>query len=168
LPAGFAERTRVALGQTREVLKEVDKLLTRNRIFVDRMKNTGIISKTDAIALSITGPFLRSTGVNYDVRKAQPYAIYDRVQFEVPLGQHGDNLDRYYVRMEEMEQSMRIIEQCLTQIPEGPVQVSSEGRPIPAAEMVDEAKMGRIPAIADRAPVTDPVLEGAINHFINR
>jgi len=187
LPEGFAERTRVALRQTREVVKEVDRLLTRNRIFVDRMKGTGTIAQADAIAYGITGPFLRATGVNYDVRKAQPYAVYPQVRFDVPVGQHGDNLDRYFVRMEEMEQSMRIVEQCLGQIPGGPIQVDArgrpstplgtvlseaegrvEGRPIEAAEMVDEAKMGRIPAIADTSPVTDPTLEGSNRPFHQR
>ena len=162
LPAGFAEQTRKALAQTRDVLKEVDKLLTRNRIFVDRMKGTGKISQEDAISYGITGPFLRATGVNYDVRKACPYAIYDRVQFEVPLGVHGDNLDRYFVRMEEMEQSMRIIESCLQQIQPGSVQLDLEtGREIPAAEMVDKGKMGKIDEIAGRVAVTDPTLEGS-------
>ena len=172
LPAGFAERCQKALKETRNVLVEVDKLLTRNRIFVDRMKGTGKISQEHAISYGITGPFLRATGVNFDVRKACPYAVYDRLQFEIPLGSQGDNLDRYFVRMEEMEQSMRIIEQCLTQIPPGPVLIDPEtGRPLDpsvepqnlmeAAEMVDEAKMGRIREIAGKIAVTDPTLEGA-------
>jgi NADH-quinone oxidoreductase subunit D len=91
LPDGFGERTRKTIQEVRKVLKEVDKLLTRNRIFVDRMKGVGIISKEDALGYAITGPFLRSTGVNYDVRKAQPYLVYDRMNFEVPLGTNGDN-----------------------------------------------------------------------------
>jgi len=162
LPPGFEEKTRKALAETRSVLKEVDKLLTRNRIFVDRMKGTGKISQEDAISYGITGPFLRSTGVNYDVRKQCPYGVYDRFQFEVPLGNVGDNLDRYYVRMEEMEQSMRIIEQALAQIPGGPVQVDPEtGRAMPAAEMVDKGKMGRIGEIAGKVAVTDPTLQGS-------
>ncbi|MBI4313310.1 MAG: NADH-quinone oxidoreductase subunit D [Candidatus Omnitrophica bacterium] len=168
LPEGFEEKTRSALTQTREVLKEVDKLLTRNRIFVDRMKGTGRITGEEAVNYGITGPFLRSTGVNYDVRKAQPYLIYDRIKFEVPLGQHGDNLDRYFVRMEEMEQSMRIIEQCFEQMPKGAVQADEAARAMPAADMVDEAKMGRIPLIRGASPVTDPVLEGSNRAFHNQ
>ena len=161
LPAGFAERTTRTFKEVRNVLAECDKLLTRNRIFVDRMKGTGKISQEDAVSYGITGPFLRSTGVNYDVRKAQPYSIYDRVQFEVPLGQHGDNLDRYYCRMEEMEQSMRIVEQCLKQIPGGNLSVDPEtGREMPAAEMVDKGKMGKIGEIAGKTVVADPTLEG--------
>ena len=162
LPEGFAERIQKALAETRKVLAEVDKLLTRNRIFVDRMKGTGKISQEDAVSYGITGPFLRATGINFDVRKASPYAVYERLQFEVPLGSHGDNLDRYFVRMEEMEQSMRIVEQALREIPPGPVLVEPEtGRPIPAAEMVDKAKMGQIQEIAGTVAVTDPTLEGA-------
>ncbi len=89
LPEGFEPRTREALAQGREVLVECDKLLTRNRIFVDRMKGTGKISQQDALAYGITGPFLRSTGVNYDVRKQTPYLVYDRLTFEVPLASTG-------------------------------------------------------------------------------
>ncbi len=162
LPEGFSDRCRKAIAETRKVLVEVDKLLTRNRIFVDRMKGTGRISQEEAISYGITGPFLRATGVNYDVRKVSPYLVYDRLQFDVPLGSHGDNLDRYYVRMEEMEQSMRIIEICLKGIPAGPIGVEPEtGKPISAAEMVDKGKMGRIHEIADKVAVTDPTLEGA-------
>jgi NADH-quinone oxidoreductase subunit D len=162
LPADFAEPCRKAFGETRQVLAEVDGLLTRNRIFADRMNGTGVISAEDAISYGITGPFLRSTGCDYDVRKDCPYAVYDRLPFDVPVGTRGDNMDRYLVRMEEMEQSMRIVEAALRQIPPGPVLVNPEtGRPIPAAEMVDLAKVGEIVQIADRSAVTCPTLEGS-------
>jgi NADH-quinone oxidoreductase subunit D len=162
LPEGFDERCRKALHDTRQVLSEADVLLTRNRIFVDRMSGTGKISAEDAISYGITGPFLRGSGVDYDVRKDCPYAVYDRLEFDVPVGTQGDNLDRYMVRMEEMQQSIRIVEQALRDIPPGPVLVNPEtGRPIPASVMVDEAKMGHIPVIADTRAVTDPTLEGA-------
>jgi NADH-quinone oxidoreductase subunit D len=162
LPDGFAERCRWALQETRKVLAESDTLLTRNRIFVDRMSGTGKISAEDAISHGITGPFLRGTGVDYDVRKDCPYAVYDRLTFDVPVGTAGDNFDRYLVRMEEMQQSIRIIEQALRDLPVGPVRVHPEtGRPIPAAEMVDKAKIGNIAAIADDVAVTDPTLDGS-------
>jgi len=162
LPEGFAERCRAALEETRTVLAESDTLLTRNRIFVDRMSGTGKISADDAIAHGITGPFLRGSGIDYDVRKDCPYAVYDRLDFDVPVGTRGDNFDRYLVRMEEMRQSIRIIEQALRDIPEGPLRVDAEtGRPIPAAEMVDRAKVGNIAAIADTVAVTDPTLGGS-------
>lgn len=161
LPEGFGEKTREAIRETRKILKECDLLLTRNRIFVDRMKDVGIISREDALAYGVTGPFLRSTGVDYDVRRATPYLIYDRFDFKIPVGSRGDNLDRYLCRMEEMEQSMRIVEQALDQIPKGPIQVDMEGKVIPAAEAVDEAKMGRIEGLAGKRVVPDPTLEGA-------
>jgi NADH-quinone oxidoreductase subunit D len=162
LPAGFEEKCRHALQETRKVLKESDSLLTRNRIFVDRMSGTGKISAEDAISYGITGPFLRGSGVDYDVRKDCPYAVYDRLQFDVPVGTRGDNYDRFLVRMEEMEQSIRIIEQALRDIPPGPIQTDTEtGLPIPAAEMVDDAKMGHIGMIVGHRAVIDPTLDGA-------
>jgi NADH-quinone oxidoreductase subunit D len=162
LPEGFAERCHKAMRETRKVLADSDALLTRNRIFVDRMSGTGKISADDAVSYGITGPFLRATGVDYDVRKDCPYAVYDRIEFDVPVGTKGDNYDRYLVRMEEMQQSMRIIEQALRDIPPGPIQVNPEtGRPIPASEMVDRAKMGDIVSIAGTVAVTDPTLEGS-------
>jgi NADH-quinone oxidoreductase subunit D len=162
LPEGFAEACRKALQETRKVIVEANALLTRNRIFVDRMSGTGKISQEDAISYGITGPFLRATGVAYDVRKDCPYSVYDRLEFDVPVGTRGDNFDRYLCRMEEMEQSIRIIEHALRDIPPGPFQAHPEtGRPIPAAEMVDQGKIGNISAIRDTRAVTDPTLEGA-------
>jgi NADH-quinone oxidoreductase subunit D len=162
LPEGFAEQCRKAFQETRRVLAESDALLTRNRIFVDRMSGTGKISQEQSISYGITGPFLRATGVDYDVRKDCPYAVYDRLQFDVPVGTRGDNLDRFLVRMEEMEQSMRIVEQALRDMPPGPVQTNpTTGRPIPASEMVDQAKSGNISTIAEAYAVTDPTLDGS-------
>jgi NADH-quinone oxidoreductase subunit D len=176
LPDGFADGCRKAFEETRRVLAEADALLTRNRIFVDRMSGTGRISAEDAISYGITGPFLRGCGVDYDVRKDCPYAVYDRLDFDVPVGTRGDNFDRYLVRMEEMHQSMRIVEQALRDIPPGPFlttpdtglvpttrasNASELGPAIPAAEMVDQAKVGNIKAIADARAITDPTLDGA-------
>src|SRR6266566_6194168 len=162
LPEDFAEPCRKAFEETRKVLAESDGLLTRNRIFVDRMSGTGLISAEDAIAYGITGPFLRATGADYDVRKDCPYAVYDRLTFDVPVGTRGDNMDRYLVRMEEMHQSMRIVEEALRQMPPGPVQVNPEtGHAIPAAEMVDLGKVGNIAAISGDSAVTCPTLEGS-------
>lgn len=161
LPEGFEEKAKTAVAETRKVLKECDRLLTRNRIFVDRMKGVGVISKEDALAYGITGPFLRSTGVDYDVRRSTPYLVYDRLDFEIPVGTTGDNLDRYLCRMEEMEQSLRIVEQALKQIPGGAIQVDLEGKVIPAAAACDEAKMGRVEALAGARVEPDVTLEGA-------
>ena len=158
----FEEPCRTAFEETRKVLDEANGLLTRNRIFVDRMTGTGLISGEDAVSYGITGPFLRASGVDYDVRKDCPYAVYDKLSFDVPVGTNGDNMDRYLVRMEEMEQSMRIIEQAFRDMPSGPVQVNPEtGRPIPASEMVDLAKVGDIGAISGGCAVTGPTLEGS-------
>ena len=162
LPSDFEAPCRKAFAETRKVLAESDGLLTRNRIFVDRMNGTGVISAADAISYGITGPFLRSTGAEYDVRKDCPYAVYERIPFDVPVGSRGDNMDRFLVRMEEMEQSMRIVERALQDIPPGPVQVNPEtGRPIPAAEMVDLGKVGDIISISDRRTIACSTLEGS-------
>jgi NADH-quinone oxidoreductase subunit D len=162
LPEDFGDPCRKAFEETRKVIGEVDGLLTRNRIFADRMNGTGRISAEEAVSYGITGPFLRSTGADYDVRKDCPYAVYGRLAFDVPIGTRGDNMDRYLVRMEEMEQSMRIVEQALRDMPPGAVQVHPEtGRPIPAAEMIDLAKVGSIDAIADGSAITCPTLEGS-------
>ncbi|MFH1857553.1 MAG: NADH-quinone oxidoreductase subunit D [Candidatus Omnitrophota bacterium] len=159
-PEGFREDVKKAFKETRRVLKEVNQLLTRNRIFVDRMKGIGVISREDALSYGVTGPFLRSTGVGYDVRKMHPYLVYDRFDFDIPLGENGDNMDRYLVRMEEMEQSMQIVEQALEQIPEGALMVDGMGREIPAAFMVDRAKMGNTEGLKGKAVRMDPTLEG--------
>jgi len=97
--------------------------LTKNRIFLDRMRNVGVMPADEAISYGFTGPCLRASGVGLDLRKAQPYLVYDRMDFEVPVGSVGDNFDRYLVRMEEIKQSIKIVEQCLRDMPEGPVQV---------------------------------------------
>ena len=119
MPEGFPDNVRAAFQLVREAVADCDKLLTKNRIFMDRVDGTGVISRADALAFGITGPFLRSTGVPYDVRRAHPYLVYDRLDFEVPVGSKGDNFDRYLCRMAEIEQSMRIVEQCFAQIPAG-------------------------------------------------
>jgi NADH-quinone oxidoreductase subunit D len=123
MPEGWPERIRTTLGKVREVLAEIDKLLTRNRIFRDRMDGIAIIPKEDVAAWGITGPMGRASGVPYDVRKDHPYLVYDRFDFDVPVGSVGDNFDRYAVRAEEMHQSMRILEQALDQVKPGPVLV---------------------------------------------
>ncbi|MBI4587873.1 MAG: NADH-quinone oxidoreductase subunit D [Candidatus Rokubacteria bacterium] len=143
LPDGFALKTRKAFKETRQVLEEVHKLLTGNRIFMDRMVGVGALSREETIAYAITGPLLRAAGVPYDVRRAQPYWAYDRVEFEIPTGRNGDNYDRYLVRMAEMEQSMRIVEQALDEMPGGPINVDVRGRPIDPATYVDLGKQGK-------------------------
>jgi NADH-quinone oxidoreductase subunit D len=96
------------------------------------MERTGKLGKEQLIALGVTGPLLRAAGVPYDVRRAEPYLIYDRVDFDIPIGEEGDNLDRFLVRIEELKQSRRIVEQCLEQLPAGPVDVHDPHVRLPA------------------------------------
>ena len=113
-----------ALPRIVQLVEEGEKLLLKNRIFLDRVEDVGTISQEDAIGLSWTGPCLRATGVAYDIRKAAPYMKYDEVDFDVPVGKNGDNLDRFLVRLSEIRQSKRIIEQCIERMPDsGPVNV---------------------------------------------
>lgn len=102
-------------------IDEYEQLLTKNRIWINRTRNVGVISGEDAIALGVTGPVLRGSGVKWDIRKAQPYEAYDKVEFDVPIGEHGDTYDRYLVRMAEMRQSVRIIRQCVERLAPGPI-----------------------------------------------
>ena len=121
LTPDFTERWKATRERLLEIHATTDKLLTRNRIFLDRMEGTGVITPEAAVSYGYTGVALRSTGVAYDVRKDHPYFAYDKVDFDVPVGKHGDNFDRYLVRMEEVLQSIRIIDQCLAQMKPGPV-----------------------------------------------
>jgi NADH-quinone oxidoreductase subunit D len=121
MPTGWAERLEATLKKCETALVDADALLTKNRIFRDRMENVGTLSAAEALADGWTGPCLRSTGIDYDVRKDQPYSIYDRLEFDVPVGTRGDNFDRYLVRFYEMQQSLKILRQCLAQIPPGPI-----------------------------------------------
>ena len=123
LPDGWIDRVTRTLDKIHELLGEVDGLLTANRIFVDRMRGTGIITAQDALDFGFTGPCLRANGINYDVRKASPYWVYDRMKFDVPIGQNGDNYDRYLMRMEELKQSEAIVRQALQELPPGPITV---------------------------------------------
>ena len=121
MPEGWAGRLRDVLVKVRGAIADADKLLTNNKIFRDRMDGVGIIAKADAAGWGLTGPVARSTGLAYDVRKDHPYLVYDRLDFDVPVGSTGDNFDRYAVRLEEIFQSMRILDQALAKIPDGPI-----------------------------------------------
>lgn len=121
LPDGWTDQLKVFLAGVVGAVDELDQMLTRNKIFLDRSKDLAVISREDAIGFGITGPNLRSSGVDFDLRKARPYLIYDDLDFEVPLGEVGDCYDRYLVRMEELRQSVRLLHQCLDKLPDGPV-----------------------------------------------
>jgi NADH-quinone oxidoreductase subunit D len=118
---GFEKDVKKFLTLVAPKIDEYEELLTTNRIWVERTKKVGVISAQDCIALGVTGPVLRASGVKWDIRKAQPYAAYKEFEFEVPTGQNGDTYDRYLVRMAEMRQSLRIIRQAVEGIPEGPI-----------------------------------------------
>lgn len=147
LPEDFEKHCNQALDKAFKLLDDTEKLLTRNRIFIDRTNGVGVIRAEEAIARGITGPFLRSTGVNYDIRKAHPYDAYARMDFDVPVGDNGDCYDRWLVRFEEMRQSRRILKQAFKQIPKGPI-------------LAQEPKV----VLPDKEAVVTRI-EGLINHF---
>lgn len=123
LPEGFAQAVTERFKKIRKHVQDVDKLLSKNRIFLDRMCDVGLISAEEAVAYGLTGPVARGSGVNYDVRKAFPYSGYENYEFDVPLGTKGDNFDRFHVRLLELDQSIRIVEQGLKRLPKGPISV---------------------------------------------
>ena len=135
-PPGWCDAVRKFLNEVVLNIGEVETLLTRNKIWVDRTKDVGVISKEEAIDFGLSGPNLRGSGVNYDLRKDQPYLCYKDLQFDVPLGSVGDCYDRYLVRMEEMRQSVRIIKQVLDTLPDGPINYEDPKNRLPEKERV--------------------------------
>jgi NADH-quinone oxidoreductase subunit C/D len=121
VPADFEEQVRYLLGRIPKFINDVDKLVTTNRIFRGRTEGVGALSAEEALAWGWTGPCLRACGVPYDLRRARPYLGYENYEFDVPIATTGDSYARYLVRLEEMRQSLRIIEQAIDQLPEGPV-----------------------------------------------
>jgi len=136
LPPGWEDACRMFLREFPKQLDEIETLLTRNKIWMDRTKEVGVITKADAIALSVTGPILRAAGGDYDVRKAFPYLDYDEFSFDVPTGEIGDVYDRYLVRNEEMRQSVRLCEQALAKLKPGPVDVNDGKISLPPKDRV--------------------------------
>lgn len=132
LPTGWSDKLLDVLAKVRTALKDADQMLTRNKIFRDRMDGIAVLSQADAAAWGLTGPVARSTGLAYDVRKDHPYLVYGRFDFDVPVGSTGDNFDRYAVRLEEIYQSMRILEQALAAIPQGRIVVDDPRLALPA------------------------------------
>ncbi len=125
-------------------LKDYHKLLDRNRIFFERNEAVGVLKTEDALEWGATGPVLRATGYGMDIRKLSPYARYDKVEFDVPTRLEGDNLARYYVRMEEMNESIRIIKQCLDNIPHGPIRTDNAKQAYPSKDEVYYSMEGMI------------------------
>jgi len=136
LPPGWVEQCRKFLDEVVVNIDETETLLSRNRIFVDRTQGVGVISKEDAIDYGLTGPNLRGSGHDHDLRKTQPYLIYNQLDFEVPVGTTGDSYDRYILRIEEMRQSVKILRQCFDKLPGGPVNVPDMKITLPPKDRV--------------------------------
>jgi len=147
LPDGWIEKTRRSLARAAELREEIGGLLIRNRIFMDRTRGTGVVTRAQALDFGFTGPCLRASGEPYDLRKAAPYLVYDQVEFDVPVGKNGDNFDRFLMRMEEMRQSERILEQCFQKIPAGDI-------------VVDDVRY-----VLPPKPQVYGTIEGAMGHF---
>ena len=145
VPDDFVQQVREVLELVKKDTEESDKLLSFNEIFLARLKKIAVMSAEDAIDYGLTGPCLRASAVDYDFRKAAPDSVYDRFDFDVPIGLDGDSCDRYYLRVQEVYQSIRIIEQALDQLPDGDV-ASSLGRRLlrpPAGEVYLRAENPR-------------------------
>ncbi|MBF0214151.1 MAG: NADH-quinone oxidoreductase subunit D, partial [Magnetococcales bacterium] len=125
LPDGLAEKIREFTDDFPSKIDEYETLLTGNRIWKQRLVDIGVVSAAEAMDMGYVGPMLRGSGVAWDLRKAEPYDAYDRVEFDIPVGKNGDSYDRYLVRVEEIRQSNRIIQQCLKQMPTGPVKTEN-------------------------------------------
>lgn len=136
LPAGWLTRLAEILDQYADFVGRVHGLVDRNRIFIDRMRNVGVISTADALSWGFTGPILRSTGVPRDLRKDTPYLAYGELDFQVPVGINGDNYDRYFVRMREMDESVHMMRQLMDMLPDGPINVDDRRCVFPPKALV--------------------------------
>jgi NADH-quinone oxidoreductase subunit D len=123
IPEGWEAGLREFIQTFPKTLREVDTMFTRNSIWIGRTQGVGVLTREEAINYSLSGPMLRASGVDYDVRKDRPYLGYDEYDFDVPVGEHGDIYDRYRIRLEEMTQSVRILEQALAKLRPGPINV---------------------------------------------
>lgn len=131
VPMEFEPAVLERISKVRGVNREIDKLVTKNRIFIDRYRDVGALSKEDVVSFGFTGPCIRASGIPFDVRRDQPYLNYDEFDFEIPVGTRGDVYDRYLVRLFEMEQSIRIVEQALEKLPSGLVSVPDKNITLP-------------------------------------
>jgi NADH dehydrogenase I D subunit len=147
LPEGFEGKVKATIKDIPKAIRDVTGLVKKNRIFIDRMRDVGVIGAEDAISYGYTGPCLRASGVNHDLRKTRPYYHYDEFDFDVPLGDRGDCFDRIFVRIEEMWQSLRIIEQALKVLPGGPINIEDKNIMLPPKHDVHSS------------------MEALINHF---
>ena len=156
VPENFREVILDFVAQFPGAVEEVERLLTRNRVWIDRTKDIGVISGEDAIGWNMTGPMLRGSGVEYDIRKTEPFLNYTEYDFDIPVGENGDTYDRYLVRLEELNQSVRIISQAIEDLPGGPVK---------ARGSVDMAGADLNPPIGDSClPTESP--NGELGFFV--
>lgn len=147
LPDGLLEEIKIFADQFSKKIDDMEDLLTENRIFKQRLVDVGVVTKEQALDWGFSGPMIRGSGVAWDLRKSQPYEIYGELDFDVPVGKNGDSYDRYLIRVEEMRQSVRLIQQCVEKMPQGAV-------------VVDDPKIS--------PPKRDAVkqdMESLINHF---
>lgn len=136
MPAGLAEEIAAFCDHFPKIIDDMEGLLTENRIFKQRTVNIGVASKQQCLDWGLTGPMLRGSGVPWDLRKSQPYDVYNELEFDIPVGKNGDCYDRYLVRIAEMRESLRIMKQCLAKMPTGAVKVQDHKiAPPPRAEM---------------------------------
>ncbi len=136
LPPNWVEECERFLEGVLVNFDETERLLTRNKIFVDRTKDVGVLPLEVAIDYGVTGPNLRASGSNHDLRKSHPYLVYDQLEFDVPVGSVGDCYDRYLVRIEEMRQSVKMIRQCFKDLPDGPISIPDGKTVLPPKEKV--------------------------------
>jgi NADH-quinone oxidoreductase subunit D len=136
MPVGLADDIGAWMERFPKIIDDIEGLLTENRIFRQRTVDIGVVTAEQAEDWGFSGPMLRGSGVPWDLRKAQPYDVYDKMEFDIPIGKNGDCFDRYLVRVEEMRQSLKIMKQALAQMPSGPVRVNDRKvMPPPRAEM---------------------------------
>lgn len=139
MPKGFEDRLRLFLKEFPHTLDEVEDLLTHNPIWVERTKGVGIITTEECFSLGVSGPTIRATGLAWDIRKSNPYSGYENFEFQIPVGRHGDVYDRYLVRLEEMRQSLRILQQAIEGLPEGPINTSDRKVVLPPRHELDNS-----------------------------
>jgi len=136
LPDGFIPGLKKFLDEFPTRIDEIDNLLSRNKIFVDRTKDIGVISKQDAIAYALSGPNLRGSGIEHDLRKVHPYCGYEKYDFDIPIGSVGDCYDRYYCRIQELRESVKILRQAIDKLPSGPICYQDPKNTLPPKEAV--------------------------------
>lgn len=136
IPEGFTKQVLQFCDEASVTIDEMEALLLKNRIFVDRLEGVGVITKEMALSQGLTGPNLRASGVKRDLRKTNPYLGYENYEFDVPVGEHGDCYDRFILRAEEMRQSIRIIRQVIATLPDGPVSITDQPGTMPPKKKV--------------------------------